>query len=400
MPKTTTALETPLRAELDHLAAFAPVAAPVLSLYLDLRPDQHGREHVDAFLRKTFLERSRTLKGDARRSFERDSQRIREYLEGVPRSANGAALFACAAANDFFEAVHLTAPLEQHALYIGSVPHLYPLARLNDQYPRYAAVLVDTNSARIMVFSLGHLAARGGVSNVKTKHTSVGGTAQARYQRHTENVHLHHIKEVVAILDRVVRGEHLETVVLACEEVVRPVLLEQLPKHLARKVLDMRALDMKMPDHQALADTLGALREHDRKTDAEHVEAMLGAWRAGGLAVVGPVETLEALAMQQVEELLIAASPQYLDKTWNLPPGSAPGPVDIDSSAPEGWVDPERVQLAGELVRRAQQNAARIRFIEDPSLLAYVGGVGALLRFKIPMTGAPAASPRESGPGE
>ena len=32
---------------------------------------------------------------------------------------------------------------------------------------------------------------------------------------------------------------------------------------------------------------------------------------------------------------------------------------------------------------RAQQSAARIRFIEDPELLAGVGGVGALLRFKI-----------------
>jgi peptide subunit release factor 1 (eRF1) len=36
-----------------------------------------------------------------------------------------------------------------------------------------------------------------------------------------------------------------------------------------------------------------------------------------------------------------------------------------------------------ELVANAQKNSARIRFIEDESLLADVGGVGALLRFKI-----------------
>jgi peptide subunit release factor 1 (eRF1) len=34
-------------------------------------------------------------------------------------------------------------------------------------------------------------------------------------------------------------------------------------------------------------------------------------------------------------------------------------------------------------VTRAQQTSARIRFIEDASLLAEVGGVGALLRFRI-----------------
>jgi hypothetical protein len=101
MPKTTTALDTPLRDQLDRLAAFTPVDAPVLSLYLDLRPDQHGRDNYDTFLRKTFLERSRSLKGKARNSFDRDAQRIRDYLGKVPSSANSVALFACAAAADF-----------------------------------------------------------------------------------------------------------------------------------------------------------------------------------------------------------------------------------------------------------------------------------------------------------
>jgi peptide subunit release factor 1 (eRF1) len=189
-----------------------------------------------------------------------------------------------------------------------------------------------------------------------------------------------------------VRAEHLEKIVLACDEVAKPLLMEQLPGHLMEKVIDIRALGIRTPAHQVLADTLEALREHDAKTDAERVDAMLGAWRAGGLAVVGPVETLDALARQQVEELLITASPQHLDLTWNLPSGSAPGPVDIDSSAPQTGADPERMQLAGELVLRAQQNAARIRFIEDPALLDYVGGVGAFLWFRIRMNGEPAPS--------
>jgi peptide subunit release factor 1 (eRF1) len=85
----------------------------VLSLYLDLRPDQHGRDNYDTFLRKTLLERGRTLKGDARKSFERDAERIRGYLNtDVPQSTTGLAVFACAAADDFFEAVQLEAPIE------------------------------------------------------------------------------------------------------------------------------------------------------------------------------------------------------------------------------------------------------------------------------------------------
>ena len=53
------------------------------------------------------------------------------------------------------------------------------------------------------------------------------------------------------------------------------------------------------------------------------------------------------------------------------------------TSNPSGSTDEGRLKLSDELVTRAQQTAARIRFIEDASLLADVGGVGALLRFRI-----------------
>ena len=359
MQKTTAALATPLREQLDRLAAFEPVDAPVLSLYLDMRTDEQGRHRDDTFLRKAWLERGRTLQGDARKSFDRDAGRINTYLANdVPKSVNGLAVFACSAADDFFEAVQLEAPLDQHWLFIGPVPHLYPLARLNDQYPRYAALLVDTNSARLFVVHLGRAQHEQQITNVKTKRTSMGGSAQARYQRHRENFHLHHMKEVVDVLDRVVRDEVITQVVAACDEVARPLLMEQLPKHLAEKVVDVLKLDIDTPEHRVLAETMEALRQRDAETDAARVEEMLGAWRGNGLAVAGPEDTLKALEMGQVEELLITS--QDLQR-----------------------MDEKAVKQANDLVTRAQQSAARIRFIEDPDLLAEVDGVGALLRFKI-----------------
>ena len=52
MTKSTSALETPLRAQLDKLAAFEPTESPVLSLYLDMRPNENGRRTWEPFLRK------------------------------------------------------------------------------------------------------------------------------------------------------------------------------------------------------------------------------------------------------------------------------------------------------------------------------------------------------------
>src|SRR5690349_14806511 len=204
MQKTTTALETPLREQLDRLAAFEAVDAPVISLYLDMRADDQGQRRYDTFLKRAWLERGRALSGDSRKSFDRDPERINEYLGNVPKSVNGLAVFACAGADEFFEAVQMEAPLEHNWLFIGQAPHLYPLARLNDQYPRYAALLVDTNSARLFVFTLGRAESTEQVKNVKTRKSSQGGWSQARYQRHLANFHLQHLKEVVDTLDRVV----------------------------------------------------------------------------------------------------------------------------------------------------------------------------------------------------
>jgi peptide subunit release factor 1 (eRF1) len=170
---------------------------------------------------------------------------------------------------------------------------------------------------------------------------------------------------------------------VSCDEVSRPLLFEALPKHLVEKVVDVVKMDVRAPDHQVLEETLDALRGKDLETDAEHVEALIGAWRAGGLAVAGPEDTMKALVMGQVEELLITATPAALRRARNLPPGSAPGPVEVDTSAANAGVDPDLLKLADELVTKAQQTSARIRFVEDPTLLNDVGGVGALLRFKI-----------------
>jgi peptide chain release factor subunit 1 len=363
MPKTTSELETPLREQLDRLAAFDATAnLPVISLYLDMRVDGTGRTNIDTFLRKAMPEQGEALSGEAHASFDRDSERIQAYLvNDVRKSANGLAIFACQAHDGFFEALQLDVPVEQHQLFVGSVPHLYPLARLNDQFPRYAALLVNTNSARLFVFGLGDTETQRQVVNTKTRRTTMGGWSQARYQRHIENFHLHHMKEVADILDKVVREEGLTRIVVSCDDVSRPLLMDQLPKHVADKIVDVVSLDMKAPDQQVLAETLDALRQKDAETDADQVEAAIGAWRASGLGVVGPTGTRSALERGQVEELLITAAPTLL---------RAPSPEASET-------------LANELVTLGQQTSARIRFIEDPALLADVGGVAALLRFRL-----------------
>jgi peptide subunit release factor 1 (eRF1) len=373
-----------LSQRLQVLAAAEPSPFPVVSLYLNLAAGQNGRENYDAFVRKAFSERAKALPADSpeRESFEQDHERIRAYLDDeLNRASQGLVIFACAG-SDLFEAVQLDAPIDQHWLFVGSVPHLYPLARVIENHPRYAALLLDTNRAQIFVFGLGATERTETVVNAKTRRTSKGGWSQARYQRRADNVHVHHIKEVIETLDRLVLEEDLQHVVVAGEEVALNILRDQLPKTLTDKLIDMTTWERTASEADILASSLEALREKDAETDAEKVEELLGAWRSGGLGVAGPESTLSALQLGQVDELIIAAAPDALKRVQKLPDDAAPGETVAETSDPQG-ADQNRLKLSDELVTRAQQTGARIRFIEDAALLADAGGVGALLRFRI-----------------
>ena len=370
---------------MEVLASLEPSPFPFISLYLDLTPNEVGREDHHQFVRKVFAEHATAFAEQTpeRDSFDRDAERIRQYLEAqAERSWNGLAIFACAGA-DVFETVPLDVTFGNHMLFIGSVPHLYALAKIMDTYPRYAAVMLDTNKARILVFSLATTERDENIVNEKTRRSQKGGWSQARYQRRAENVHLHHIKEVVETLDRIVREDGIQHIVVAGEEVAVPILREQLPKHLEEKLVDVISLQRNAGEPLILDSTLAALRAKDAETDAEKVEELLDAWQSGGLGVAGPEATLSALQLGQVDELIITGSPELLKPVQTLPDDAAPGEVQAETSAPQGMADEKRLKLADELVTRAHQTAARIRFIEDEHLLAGIGGVGALLRFRI-----------------
>lgn len=368
---------------LDQLAAFTPTALPVLSLYLNAQADQHGRDSFAAFVRKALPARAKTylLRSPARASVDRDIERIKKYLqEEVQPSINGIVIFACAGADEFFEAVQLEVPITEHQLYVDHQPHLYSLARLLDQYQRYAVLLADTNAARLFVFGTGERLQAKDIQNTKVSHTRVGGWSQARYQRHVKNYHLHHAKEVVEALGQVVQQDQIERIILAGDEVIIPVLREQMPPPLLAKVIDILRLEMTTPEHEIVQAALVALHEQDAKDDAEKVERLLDEFRSGGLAVVGVRDTLAALANGQVDELVISATVENFQ-------AEAEEDALLKARAPEEEANesmpPPTVIVADELVTRARQSSAHITFLENAALLTEVGGVGARLRYRL-----------------
>ena len=170
-----------LTAQLDRLGSVDTGPFPVVSLYLNLQPDERGRDRFEPFLRKELAERMRTYpaSGPERDSLDKDAEQIRAYVAEVDPALNGLALFACSGAH-LFEALPLAAGVDHHRLYISNQPHLYPLAQILGTSPRYLALLADTNSARIFVFAATGVERVEQIDGIKTKRTKIGGAAAHR----------------------------------------------------------------------------------------------------------------------------------------------------------------------------------------------------------------------------
>ncbi len=172
------------------------------------------------------------------------------------------------------------------------------------------------------------------------------------------------------------REEGIEHIIFAGDEVILPVLREQLSPFLAAKVVSELKLDITAAEHDVFKATLGAMREHDARTDTERVHAMIDDYRAGGLAAIGVHDVLAALANGQADTVFISNALEQIH----------PGAEELhEALAPELKELPEDTgaRITDAIVTRAYQTGAEVRFIENPALLADVGSVGAALRYRL-----------------
>ena len=381
---TASAQQNSAEEMLRRLVSFEPQGHPVISLYLDARANERGRQNFAPFVRKrmTAMKRSFAAHSPEMESFTEDCVRIDRYLEEEPRpSANGVAIFACSAANDFFDVGQFEMPFERNRLMVSDRPHLYPLARLVSQNPSYAVVVADQNDAHIFVFAAGAVQAKRDVQNVDTNEPRWPAFTQNRFQRHENNVNQRHAKQIVETLERTLREEKIDKVILAGDnETILPLLRKQMAKELSDKVIDVVSLGVEAPAHQILEQTLAVVRRHNSLTDAEKVQRLLNEYRADDLAVIGAPQTIAALSNGQVEEVLISTRPEDLA----YDDAEVERVLELYRTDDRPLPKSDRRSIADEIVRLAQEvSAARFTFIEEVTRLKQIGGVGALLRYRI-----------------
>ncbi|MDQ3132382.1 MAG: hypothetical protein M3Q99_16665 [Acidobacteriota bacterium] len=383
----------------QKLAAFEAGGFPFVSLYLDASANENGRDEYKTWLKTEVDELIESYDEDSAEaeSLKADIEKIQQFLETeVDESANGIAVFACGAADGFFETAQLDEAFPNNRIFAFERPHIFPLVRIIEQNPRYAVLWSDTNKADIYVFggentlNVETEAKVEEIQNVVTQGIKVGGWSQARYQRHIANFHLQHAKETVEELEKLMRDAKIEHLILCGNErTIMPILRPQLSKAVEESVVETLNLSQYDSEDEIREKTHEAMAMQNALKDKERVERMYDAAKAAaGLGAMGVEDTLAALSNGQVEELIISSSFETIKyspkKVKKVLKDYAPG--DDNSTGDELPEVKEIRQVSDELIIRALNSAAKIVFIEDDSLLKEANGVGAVFRYNINAT--------------
>lgn len=342
-----------------RLAEATSPEAPILSMYIDVRPEAQGGRPGERNELTIVRDRLRAIEDSldahttGRESFDTDRPRLDELFESDRLNAsNGVAVFACSHIG-LWEVVDSQTEFETQVA-AGPTADLFQLARLLDESVSAVVAVVDTNTCRLFVTRRGGLVERGGPDEPPDEHerTDVGGWSQARYQRHVDMQDKRFAKEAAEAIERLVNREKPSHVILAGDEralsVLEPELSERVRSLLkATTHVQMRAGMNEV--HEEVAPILAALEEADSQAVADRAVA---GHEAGDLGVVGITATMTALEAGQVDELVID----------------------------EGVTMDDDLRTA--LVRQASLTDARVEIVHEHEALARHDGVGATLRFR------------------
>lgn len=362
MTVTTTRLgpdQARLRSLMRRLAEATSADAPILSVYLDTRPEAHGgrpgerNELVLVRDRLNALRDAIELRSDARASFDADRRRIDKLLDSEElNETDGIAVFACDRIG-LWEAVGAQTAFDTQVS-AGPTAELFQLARLLDDQVSAVIAVVDTNTCRLFVTRRGALVERSGPDEDPAEHTrhDTGGWSQARFQRHVDMQDKRFAKEAAEAIDRLVQREKPAHVILAGDERAISFLDPELPERVRPLVAHVARIDMRATVRdvrEEIVPILGALEEADGMAAADRAVA---GWRAGDLGVVGVDATMAALEIGQVDELIVDES------------------VEADD------------ELRAELIRQATATDAHVEIVRNHPELRHHEGVAATLRYR------------------
>ena len=345
------------------LAEFEPTEMPVLSIYLDMRPQATGGNpgirsgEIVLKDRLHEIEKAYRPRGEDLDSFLADKEKIVEFLENeFSEETQGLAIFACSAKN-LWETIEVGTTFENEVV-VGKIPDLFQLANLLDKHEKTIVAVIDTNTARFFVTDYGDLEEIDVLDDTNKKmfrKRAMGGWKQKKYQQNIDNNREDFAKDAAETVDELIKQERAKKLIIAGDEVSTPLFEEALSQK-TREILSENVLriHIRAPKDEIAEEIREILEEYENEQSHDNADKAIAEFKRDGLGTMGAKATKYALENGQVETLLMDASSDSLTE-----------------------------EIRNEFIRLASTTGATVDMIENHEKFTSIGGVGALLRYKI-----------------
>jgi len=379
-----------MRNEIKKLARIEEGPYPFCSLYLDTKwADEQQRERIRLFTKNQLKKASDQLKEreDWRRFFEGDQQLIERYVEGLVRrtlveGVNGLAVFSCSGAQTF-----LTYPSfipYENDFFLSDLPVLRPMVRLSSQYRNTLAVMVETDSAKLLEISLEGLMGESSIESYVPGRHDQGGWAQMRYQRHIKDHMDKHHKEVAEQLTTLFGSGKWKQVVLMGQERILANFKTFLPERVKQQITDIFPIDFSEERSKILRRLFERLLQKENESLTRQIKDLRERPPQVGRATFGLNATLDAINQGQVHTLYLLATLSWEGKRCRRcnalflisPPGGS------SASCPLCSGERKNVNLVEEMVRSTLRQDGAVKWVEENPILQENDGIAASLRFR------------------
>lgn len=356
--------------DVRQLVEFESPDHPVLSIYLNVDPQQRSLEQTKIALRN-LLNRANNAHPD-------DCKRILTYVEtGFNRQGRGLLMFSCQAA-DFWWVRSLQVPVED-SVFVSFRPYVRQLAQLLDTYESYGVIHVDQEGARLYLFNMGHLQAIEGYLGEEIKQHRSGGWASARYQRRESGQARQNLQDAAELAESFYRQADIRHLILAGTEKNVAAFKALLSNRLRSIIVGQISANTYANATELGDQALKLMRQAEVAGKIELVDTLLALAQRGGDAVVGLVDTLTAVQSGRAAHVVVLAD--YSQPAYRfVESGYILLELNEESDLQSGRVQP-LPDAVDSVIRRALAQNIPVSILDDHPGLATQGKIGALTRY-------------------
>lgn len=381
---------TKLEEHIRTLATTEETDSPLISCYLDLSSEATG--YREEWRSRIHLLR-KALCGESAADFEHAASLIEAFLKrGVSARTKGLAAFARGGRTPFWLPLQFEVPLPNW-ISVGSTPNIFHLVELKDNYDRYVILLTTETSARIIGVNLGSVTAQLWSSRSDLLRRVNGEWTKEHFQDHRCERTKQFIHDQIRNLDRVISAGGYGHLILAGNPRMISVVRKTLPKRLATRLVDSVPACATDRISDIVASTLASFLEHEEQDSQALAAELVSRIYTHGLAVAGTGATMGAIRAGQGEYLVVV-------KTYDPGRGwqcrgcdtmelETPPPVHCPTCRANRA---REFDIRGELVRLAERQEVGIEVVDHDDVLMSLGGVGCLLRYRLPGNYLPSAA--------